>query len=73
MAASSTTSTDFSGRGGFGAPSPNKSKTKINEKQPERRVTKPQVRDTTVGLDDFRVALMRSNLEAVKKFVNEGM
>nr|XP_022297029.1 ankyrin repeat, SAM and basic leucine zipper domain-containing protein 1-like [Crassostrea virginica] len=59
----------YENRGGFGTPSsPSKS---IKTRQPA--MTERRAREiSTVGADDFRMAVLRGSLDAVKDFINKG-
>uniref|UniRef100_K1REN2 Ankyrin repeat, SAM and basic leucine zipper domain-containing protein 1 n=1 Tax=Magallana gigas TaxID=29159 RepID=K1REN2_MAGGI len=58
----------YEDRGGFGTPSLNSKSPTTKSVALERKMKEA----TTVGADDFRMAILRGNLEAIKTFINKG-
>lgn len=58
----------YEDRGGFGTPSLNSKSPKTKSVALERKMKEA----TTVGADDFRMAILRGNLDAIKTFINKG-
>lgn len=59
----------YEDRGGFGTPSLNSKSPKTKSVAVERKMKEA----TTVGADDFRMAVLRGNLDAIKTFINKGI
>ncbi|XP_048739519.1 ankyrin repeat, SAM and basic leucine zipper domain-containing protein 1-like [Ostrea edulis] len=59
--------TNHADRGGFGVPL-SKSKSSKSENPKERKIKEA----VTVGADDFRMAVSRGNLDAIKTFIEKG-
>ncbi|XP_062592000.1 ankyrin repeat, SAM and basic leucine zipper domain-containing protein 1-like isoform X1 [Saccostrea cucullata] len=59
---------NYSDRGGFGSPSKSKKSKPFKTEQSKIRSREP----ATVGSDDFRMAVLRGNLDAVKSFIDQG-
>lgn len=60
----------YEDRGGFGTPSLNSKSSRTNSVLSLERKMKEA---TTVGADDFRMAILRGNLDAIKTFINKGI
>lgn len=60
----------YEDRGGFGTPSLNSKSPRTNSVLSLERKMKEA---TTVGADDFRMAILRGNLDAIKTFINKGI